>query len=156
MKETFRPNIFADELGNIYSNKTGIMKPLKPQKVNNIRSKKQYWFISNQGLVHRLVASAFIGDVEGKVINHLDGDPSNNQVSNLEIVTQKENHLHAIATGLAPIGENHGRAKYGDDVIADALAKIASGRSTNSVAKELGISQSYLNKVKNKVYRQSS
>ena len=42
----------------MYSNKSGIMKPVKPCKVNNSRSKKQYWTTS-YGLVHRLVASAF-------------------------------------------------------------------------------------------------
>lgn len=51
--------------------------------------------------VHRLVASAFIPTIEGKeVINHIDGDPLNNNVSNLEWCTQQENVLHAYKTGL--------------------------------------------------------
>lgn len=41
--------------------------------------------------IHRLVAAAFLGEVAGKVVNHLDCNPKNNCVSNLEIVTQKSN-----------------------------------------------------------------
>lgn len=52
-------------------------------------------------LVHRLVAFAFIPTIEGKnCINHIDGNPKNNNVSNLEWCTYKENTNHAFETGL--------------------------------------------------------
>lgn len=54
--------------------------------------------------VHRLVAAAFCknDDPVHKVqVNHIDGNPSNNQASNLEWVTPPENMLHALRTGLA-------------------------------------------------------
>ena len=42
--------------------------------------------------VHRLVATAFIGDIpKGMVVNHLDFNRGNNCASNLEITTQKNN-----------------------------------------------------------------
>ena len=51
--------------------------------------------------VHRIVASAFIPNPEGlKVVNHIDGNKLNNNVSNLEWVTYQENHWHARRTGL--------------------------------------------------------
>jgi hypothetical protein len=50
--------------------------------------------------VHRLVAGAFIELVDGKtIINHIDNNPANNLVSNLEWCTHKENSAHAQAQG---------------------------------------------------------
>ena len=52
-------------------------------------------------LVHRLVAFAFIPVVKGKeCINHIDGNPKNNNVENLEWCNHLENNRHAFETGL--------------------------------------------------------
>lgn len=48
---------------------------------------------------HRLVLRAFKGDSKLEC-NHKDGVPWNNNLSNLEYVTSKENKRHAWATGL--------------------------------------------------------
>lgn len=46
-------------------------------------------------LIHRLVAEAFIGSVDGQQVNHKDGIRMNNVVDNLEIVSCSENIRHA-------------------------------------------------------------
>lgn len=52
-------------------------------------------------LVHRLVAFTFIPLVEGKdCVNHIDGNPKNNCVENLEWCNHLENNRHAFETGL--------------------------------------------------------
>lgn len=51
--------------------------------------------------VHRVVLSSFCGYTEGKPeVNHIDGDKSNNSLSNLEWVSRSENNIHAYRTGL--------------------------------------------------------
>lgn len=60
--------------------------------------------------VHTLVCAAFIGPrISGLTVNHIDGDKTNNAVSNLELVTMSENIRHAIETGLnrVPDGRLH-------------------------------------------------
>ena len=56
--------------------------------------------INRKERVHRLVAEEFVdGFFEGSVIDHLDGDRTNNRFDNLEWVTQTENVKRSIAIG---------------------------------------------------------
>lgn len=71
---------------------------------SHIRSKTKYKAITlyDNGKqvdveVHRLVATAFLPNLENKkCVNHKDGNGSNNDVTNLEWCTHSENVVHSI------------------------------------------------------------
>ena len=69
-------------------------------------------------LVHRMVAETFLpeGNIEKAQVNHKDGNKLNNNVENLEWVTQEENLYHAakvLGTGvLFRNGEDNAASKY--------------------------------------------
>lgn len=93
---------YITEHGDVYSVRTYKrsdryklykMKPKNPGKENKyyniILSDKKHRFTKS---IHRLVAEYFVdGYFDGAVVNHKDGNNRNNDYSNLEWVTQKEN-----------------------------------------------------------------
>lgn len=81
--------------------------------------------------VHRLVAQAFLENPENKAqVNHKFGNKQNNEAVNLEWATQPENARHAVATGLASIGEERPDAKLN----ADSVCAILKDRYLNRMA----------------------
>ena len=57
--------------------------------------------------VHRLVAEAFIGDVEGLQVDHINTVRTDNRVENLRIVTNKENANNPLSK------QHYSKASYG-------------------------------------------
>lgn len=77
-------------------------KELKPSKNKRYEEVKLYKDGGKRTFkVHRLVAMAFVPNVENKPqINHIDGNKNNNNAENLEWCTQSENNRHAIDNNL--------------------------------------------------------
>lgn len=98
--------------------------------------------------VHRLVGFAFIENpLKHPEINHKDGNPLNNNVSNLEWVTKSENHIHRCRVlkhyPLRQVGslrgEDHGKAKLTDADVRCILAEVKGGVSHRALAKRFDV-----------------
>lgn len=98
--------------------------------------------------VHRLVALAFIPNPLGlPQVNHIDGDPGNPHVSNLEWVTPKQNVDHAWAAGLC---KNYGEGHYLHSVDAALVRRLArEGMNNTQIAKALGLSRPHVSNIVN-------
>ena len=95
------PMYSVSNLGNVRSERSG--KLLKPETLKKMPYKRVTFSANGKSaryFVHRLAADAFIPNIEGKpLVNHIDNDPTNNEVSNLEWVTHSENMKHCVKEG---------------------------------------------------------
>lgn len=102
-------------------------------------------------LVHRLVASAFIGEIPtGYDVNHKNGIKTDNRVDNLEIVTKQRNSKHAVEMGmLKVVGSENPMAKLNESAVIDIKQRLFTGQSNASIARIYGVSGSAITMIKN-------
>lgn len=113
---------------------------LKPKSKMNREPRVALWKNkkSKDYLVHRLVAETFIPNPENKrTVNHIDGNPQNNRVENLEWATHNENNNHAFDNGLIQTGT-------GVILVDKKTQEMHKFRSLAKASQFLGHNQGYL------------
>lgn len=127
---------------------------MKPKILSQYKTERDYFRIAitnddgkqRKFWIHQLVCIAFLPNPHNKPqVNHIDGNPSNNKLENLEWVTPKENMQHAHKMGLMNPAKGHEHSlsksvyQYGADF---NLIKI--WESANIMSIELGISRNVM------------
>lgn len=149
------PGYRVSNHGRVESTRTGSPKIMVPVAIGGrhrhltvklsrgARGTEQKWQI------HRLVMRAFAGESELQV-NHIDGNPTNNRLENLEYVTCRENVLHARRTGLhtwRPTGSKHGRSKITEQDVTAILESLAT-ETAASIARRYGLTKGSVLRIK--------
>lgn len=137
--------------GKIYKQKGKMLKPTLRNNgyyyvslsKNNVRPKFD---------VHRLVAITFLdNDNNYNCINHIDGNKTNNCLSNLEWCSYSYNAKHAFKVGLneAVRGERNGSSKLKDSDVIKIKKLLSEGVKSYKIAEMFNISQSTISEIKN-------
>jgi hypothetical protein len=112
-----------------------------------------------QVTVHRLVAIAFLGSppTPKHQVNHIDGDGSNNAVTNLEWVTRSENGEHSYRVlgrkAVVPLGTAQWNSKLDNKRVSEIRRLWATGLFTqDELAGRFAVLQTTISRV---VLRQS-
>ncbi len=143
--------------GRVYSflvgRQLGYMNPDGYRIVKLHKSDKQDGFRVLR--VHRLVLLAFVGPApEGMECRHLNGDPSDNRLSNLRWGTQSENVRDAIRHGthkgwvvcIRP-GEANGGAKLTEVMVREIRRRSARGEAHTSIASDFRVGKTAIQKI---------
>lgn len=151
----------------------GRVKSLKTKRGMILRPKKnKYGYmvimlsknnVTKNYSMHSLVLTAFVSErPEGLVVNHKDGNKANNNLSNLEWVTTRENvwHSHEVLMnpyGNPPIryGEKHHCAKLTKEKVIEIRELYSAGEfSSRQLGRMFGVSKvNILNIVNDKIWR---
>lgn len=110
-----------------------------------------------QLVLHKLLAMNFLNGYQaGLVVNHIDGDKTNFDLSNLEWVTPSENTKKAYETklikniGLSRDLDSLRSRKIDIDTLKDIMSLIMSGLSNRDISKKYEVDERYISSIRYK------
>ena len=110
------------------------------------RIKKQY-------RVHRFVWEHFNGPIpDDKVIDHIDGDKTNNALSNLRLVSDKQNihYARSMLGNWTPKGQDVYCSKITNDKFFEMVKDFVAGMTNDDVGAKYGLHPRYVSLVRHK------
>jgi predicted XRE-type DNA-binding protein len=154
--------VFVDRSKSVIKNQFGeYERDFGIRELKGSLDSNGYLFVKAAGLprrwVARLVAIAFVekSDVSHNIVNHIDGNRLNNNVSNLEWTDQKGNMQHAVKMGLKTYDsiscENSPNAVYTEDVVAQVYRlAVSKSFSQQKIGEMFGMPQIVVSNIKTK------
>jgi hypothetical protein len=111
--------------------------------------------------IHRMVMVAFdlmAADERKMQVNHIDGDKSNNRLTNLELIAASDNIKHAYKSGLIKPRNTHSDASnrpsfFTDEDVRQMRQLFADGFTQVQIASLFGTIQPTISRIVRNVYR---
>jgi hypothetical protein len=152
------PHYIIKETGEILTKITRTGKV----SVNNVwrncvnKRKDGYQYISYKYKslqLHRVVYRKFKGELNDRlVINHIDGNPSNNHIDNLELVTQSKNveHSYRVLKNPPVIGSSKINKQIADEI----RKEYAENKNFLAICKKYSLAKSTISYIiNNKIWK---
>ena len=100
-------------------------------------------------LAHRVIWEYVHGPIADPnlVINHINNDPADNRIANLELVTQRRNIEHATELGCMSRGETRPLAKLTEDAVREIRRAREAGATTVELGKRYGVNSATISRV---------
>ncbi len=146
------PGYAVSDSGQIYSKLSGAWRKYKSSAnaagYGRLTLKQGGKYIHR--FTHRVVCEYFDPNWSPNLqVNHKDGNKMNNKISNLEMVTAKQNIQHALQTGLCISGEASIHAKLNYSQVVEIRNRLQQGERGCWLAKEYGICAGMVSCIKN-------
>lgn len=135
-------------LTKITTNGKGIMDTWRELYIYHRDGYKFVGYKSKRLSVHRIMYAKFNGPLEKDLmINHIDGNHSNNVPENLELVTQKVNNIHRFQT----LGHKavYGNTKLSFEIADEIREKKRQGKTHKELCEEYKISKGHVSEIVN-------
>lgn len=132
---------------NTRSNGTGFITSRGYLQISFTKNGKSY-----QPFIHQVIMVKAGFNLIGLTVNHISGDKLDNRLCNLEAVSNQENLVHALRTGLRvmPKGSKHCKARLTEDQVREIklLLKLDDKLNQTKLAKKLGVHPSIISDIK--------
>ena len=122
-----------------------VLSLINRRLLKNMKNNNGYAYVhldKDTVFLHQLVAKLFVpGQVEGKEINHIDGNKMNAHYENLEWVTRRENIIHSIKVLGKKFcnGERCHTAKVTEEIVRAIRKEAVKGKSKKPIAAKYGL-----------------
>jgi hypothetical protein len=152
------PNHIIKETGEVFTNitRTGKVSLNNVWRDCIVYKDNGYQAVQYKGKklpLHRIVYRKFKGELkENLTINHLDGNPTNNHIDNLELVTQSKNNEHSYRVLNRVV--NKGNSKITKEIAEQIREDYKTLKSFNKLAEKYSLAKTSISYIiNNKIWK---
>lgn len=142
---------FATKNGSVYGKRGSVLSPIKHHtgySVMTVRGRGK----QKQLRIHRFVWECCVGPIpKDLVINHINGDKSDNSLENLELVSTQDNVIHAwdvLGRVSSNKGASHHNTKLTEQQAMQVIRLCGEGVSNKEIGGLYGLHPNYVSLIR--------